>query len=285
MTQGFGVRPSNWQASVSMQHEILSRITVTVGYFRRWYGDLLAQQNVAVSASDFTPYCVTAPVDQRLPDGGGYQVCGLYDVNPSAFGRVQNVITQASRFGENTEVFDGVDVTASRRFGRGGLLQGGVSTGRTVTDHCFVSDKPDLSAGLVGGASITPTYGAALKRPYCLDIAAPCCRGRRKRKSRAPSSTRCRGICKLPRRFRTCRASQTPQASSRLTLRLLHRSGEICPRVPSLGRVTPALSYRICWYLTRNSKNDLTRSMCQVHKDRSTRASPAARHVRHLQPI
>ena len=171
VTSGFGVRPYNWQASISLQHELRPSTAVTVGYFRRWFGNLLAQQNLAVTANDFTPYCVTAPVDSRLPGGGGYPVCGLYDVNPSAFGKFDNLVTQASNFGKNTEVFDGVDITANGRFGKGGLLQGGVSTGRTVTDACFLRDQPQLSAGLTGGASITPTFGAALNTPllpgYC----------------------------------------------------------------------------------------------------------------------
>jgi hypothetical protein len=124
-----------------------------------------------VTAGDFTPYCVAAPVDSRLPGGGGYPVCGLYDVNPSAFGKFDNLVTQASNFGKNTEVFDGFDITANGRFGKGGLLQGGVSTGRTVSDACFLRDQPQLSAGLTGGSSITPTFGAALNTPllpgYC----------------------------------------------------------------------------------------------------------------------
>ena len=35
----------------------------------------------------------TAPVDARLPGGGGNQICGLYDVTPTLFGQVNNVVT------------------------------------------------------------------------------------------------------------------------------------------------------------------------------------------------
>src|SRR5262249_22643602 len=52
--------------------------------------------------------------------------------------------TQASNFGKHTEVYNGVDVGISARFGRGGLLNGGVSTGRTVIDNCVVTDTPQL---------------------------------------------------------------------------------------------------------------------------------------------
>ncbi len=39
LTSGFGVRPFNWGASLSVQHEIVPRVTVSAGYFRRWYGN------------------------------------------------------------------------------------------------------------------------------------------------------------------------------------------------------------------------------------------------------
>ena len=36
--------------------------------------------NILVSPSDFSTYCVTAPLDPRLPGRGGYQICGMADV-------------------------------------------------------------------------------------------------------------------------------------------------------------------------------------------------------------
>ena len=34
---GWGVRPSDWQFGASVQHEILPRVSVEVGYNRRWF--------------------------------------------------------------------------------------------------------------------------------------------------------------------------------------------------------------------------------------------------------
>ena len=39
---------------------------------------------------DFGTFSVTAPVDARLPDGGGYTVTGFYDVNPDKVAAVPN---------------------------------------------------------------------------------------------------------------------------------------------------------------------------------------------------
>ncbi len=136
LLEGWGQRGYNWQASASVQHELRPGLGMNVAYFRRWFGNFRVTDNVLVSPADYDPYCVTAPVDARLPNGGGYQVCGLYDISAAAFPRSQTVTTLVNEFGEQTETFDGVDVSVSARFGEGGLLSGGVSTGRTVFDNC-----------------------------------------------------------------------------------------------------------------------------------------------------
>jgi hypothetical protein len=135
-------RGFNWEASAAVQHELVSGVSASVGYFRRWYGNFRVTDNLDVAPADYDPFCVTTPSDSRLPGGGGQQICGLYDVRPAQFGRVNNSITLSNNFGEQKEVFDGVDVNVSARLGRGVVLQGGTSTGRVLTDNCFVIDSP-----------------------------------------------------------------------------------------------------------------------------------------------
>jgi hypothetical protein len=116
---------------------------MTLAYFRTWYGNFRVTDNLAVAPGDFDPFCVTAPQDTRLPGGGGQAICGLYDIKPAQFGLVDNLVTEATRFGKQTEVYNGVDLTLNARFGKGGLLSGGLNTGRTVTDNCGVlMDSP-----------------------------------------------------------------------------------------------------------------------------------------------
>src|SRR5262249_4413657 len=83
------------------------------------------------------PFCIVAPLDSRLP-GGGSQMCGLYDVKPTLFGRVQNVVSR----GDQTEIYNGFDLTGRLHLPSGGQLTGGLNTGRTETDRCFVVDSP-----------------------------------------------------------------------------------------------------------------------------------------------
>ena len=145
VTEGFGNRDYNWQFSTGVQHELLANVAVNVSYFRTSWRNITATNNTAVASSDFDPYCVTLPQDARFPGGGGNQVCGLYDVKPEKFGQVNNVIDLASAFGSQTEVFNGVDATVKMRLPRGAFLQGGMSTGRNVTDNCSFNSRPQIT--------------------------------------------------------------------------------------------------------------------------------------------
>jgi hypothetical protein len=123
----------------------LPRVSVSAAYFRRSYGNFTVINNLAVTSSDFSPYCVTAPVDSRLPDGGGHQLCEIYDVNPGKLGQFNNLRTFASNFGKQYERWQGVDLTVNARLTNSVLLQGGLSSGKAVADNCdIVSNRHDL---------------------------------------------------------------------------------------------------------------------------------------------
>ncbi len=142
VTEGWSARPFNWQSSVALQHELRPGIGLNVAYYRTWFGNIQVIDNLAVTPADYTQYCVTAPRDARLPGGGGFQVCDLYDVTPSKFGFVDNFFTLASKFGKRRQIYDGVQVGINARFGRGGILSGGISMGQTLFDNCASPDFP-----------------------------------------------------------------------------------------------------------------------------------------------
>src|SRR4029077_153736 len=97
---GWGHRDYNWQANLSVQHELRPGMAINVGYFRTWYGNFRVTENTAVTPADFTEFCVTAPADPRFPGSGGNQLCGNYDVKPALYGQAKTVVELASHFGK-----------------------------------------------------------------------------------------------------------------------------------------------------------------------------------------
>ena len=133
---GWGKRDFNWELSAGVQREIVPRVSVDVSYFRRWYGNFIVTDNLAVGAADFDTFQFTAPTDARLPGGGGYTVSGLYNVNPTKFGQVGNYTTFSKNHGGQSLEYNGFSATANARPRSGLTLQGGVDTGITTADTC-----------------------------------------------------------------------------------------------------------------------------------------------------
>lgn len=150
---GWGSRPYQWEFSTSVQRQISRGVSVDVGYFRRWFGNFGVTDNLNLAAADFSTFSVTAPIDPRLPGGGGSTVSGFYDVNPAKVSLPQNnYFTLASNYGEQIQHWNGVDLTLNARMRRGFTVQGGISTGRQETNNCAVI------AGLPEAALLTAPF-------------------------------------------------------------------------------------------------------------------------------
>ena len=117
---GWGVRPGDWQFGVSVQHEVVPRVAVEVAYDCRWWQNFAdVTDNLAVASADYDPFSIVAPVDGRLPDGGGYTISGLYDLDPSKLGETDNFVRQADDYGGHTRYNDSVDFTVNARLKTG----------------------------------------------------------------------------------------------------------------------------------------------------------------------
>jgi hypothetical protein len=139
--RGWGKRAYNWEFGANVQHELISRVSVNVGYFRRWFGNFSVTDNLAVGPQDFDQFSVTAPLDPRLPGGGGQVISGLYNVKPASFGLVDELTTAAKNYGDQTRRWHGIDVTSTVRLAQGLTFQGGFSTGTEARDECEIRAK------------------------------------------------------------------------------------------------------------------------------------------------
>jgi hypothetical protein len=165
---GWSVRSYSYQTSALLQHQLWPNVGLFAGYYRKSFHNFRVTQNLANSPADWSPYCVSVPTDSRLPGGGGNQLCGLYDLNPAKFGQVNNVVTQASNFGQHTEVSNSADLGVSVRAGK---VQGsgGVSWLRVAVDDCLVVNSPSAqNAGFTGpaGGATRPSGFCKATNPY-----------------------------------------------------------------------------------------------------------------------
>jgi hypothetical protein len=167
--EGWSVRSNDWQFGVSIQQQVLPRVSIEAGYFHRWLNNFTVTDNLLTGPGDFTGYSITAPADPRLPGGGNYVVGGLYNVVPGKFGQTSNNITLAGDFGEQYQSYNGMLINVSARLGAGAQVQGGINTGKTVQDNCAVrAQLPELQTVAPG---LTPAPGTSpnvnVGNPYC----------------------------------------------------------------------------------------------------------------------
>jgi Carboxypeptidase regulatory-like domain len=157
---GWNERRGEWQFDLGVQREILPRLTGEFVYHRRVYTNISLSDGLTIGcdrfggATDFGTcnqallnysnpsydfFNVAAPVDPKLPGGGGYTVTGLYDVHAFAVAPV----TVQTYSNDWKYVWNGFDTNWNWRGPRGIFVQAGTSTSRINRNTC--SALADLS--------------------------------------------------------------------------------------------------------------------------------------------
>ena len=137
ITHGWGVRPYNWQFGVSVQHEVLPRVSVDVGYNRRWWGNFFVNVNTLVGASDYQIYTVPVPSHPSLPDDVGTSASYVAITSEANARGSQTLMTKEKNIAPaRTAYWHGFDYQATARLASGLTVQGGGSTGRGVRKFC-----------------------------------------------------------------------------------------------------------------------------------------------------
>jgi hypothetical protein len=181
---GWGNRANNWSMGFAVQQEIVPRVSATFSFNRTSWGNWYVVDNRSTSLADYTPFTITAPLDPRLPNGGGYTIDGLYNLVPAKVGQVDELAQSYENFGEQTENWQGFDVSVVARLRNGLTVQGGTSTGRKLADGCGVrANLPELGTGPIPGptgfatnSSVTANVNALGGGAYSLSTNNPYCR-------------------------------------------------------------------------------------------------------------
>ncbi len=147
---GWFARGYNWEYSIAAQHLLFGRTSVNGGWYRRQFGNQTFTDDLRYGPEDYDgPFCITAPASASLPNGGGYPVCGLYDLKQEVFDERRpqnNLVRFASDFGDGeTNIYSGFDVNLESRFQNGAFVRLGVTAGRRTFDDCYslLADSPN----------------------------------------------------------------------------------------------------------------------------------------------
>ena len=163
VVNGFGRRRGEWQFGVGVQREILPRLSVDIDYNRRNYFNVLVSDTLNIGCDRFNGqtdvttcqknmlaysnpsydfYTVQAPVDPRLPNGGGYTILGL---NTDRISQAVNQPIAQTYMDTMNYFWHGVDTNFNWRGPKGIRVQGGTSTGHTERNTCYSElDAPNV---------------------------------------------------------------------------------------------------------------------------------------------
>lgn len=161
---GWGNKPSNWEFTASVEHQVADGISFDVGYFRRSYVNFGAVDDLNTTRADWDPFTLRAPDNEHLPaDVRGAEIT-LYDLDPAAVAQADNLTVPAGDVGGRVRRWQGIDANFSIRR-EGVLLQGGYSVGQDLDDRCGLREglfeTLNGEAGDIGGLASTgnPTAG------------------------------------------------------------------------------------------------------------------------------
>jgi hypothetical protein len=147
LINGWSVRPGDWQIGASVQQQVMSRMSVELGYNRRWLTNFTVTDNILQAPSDFGSFSVVAPTDARLGSASGQTISNLYNVNQAVASQVSQVQTLSSDFGRYSQMYNGILFNLTARPRNGLLFQGGFNSGTTRTDFCEVyAAVPEMGA-------------------------------------------------------------------------------------------------------------------------------------------
>jgi hypothetical protein len=163
-------RPYSLMYNVGVSHEILPGTSVTAEWFHSDFKNLIARNNVARTAADYTLVNVFSPVDGS--------VVPYYNVSTAKSSAVNNVDSTDPNL---SRWYNGIEININMRLPRGIRMFGGTSTERTISNSCSAAtNDPNLSvfcdgtknhipwitAGKLAGTVPLPWYGITFSGAY-----------------------------------------------------------------------------------------------------------------------
>ncbi len=127
-------RPYQMAYNVGVSHEVLPGIAVTAEWFHSSFKNLIARNNVARTAADYTKVTVYNPYHGSPID--------VYNISSAKAAAVSNVDSNDS---DLARTYNGLEINFNARLPHGGRVFGGTSTERTLSNSCSAAgNDPNL---------------------------------------------------------------------------------------------------------------------------------------------
>lgn len=127
-------RSTNLESSIAVQHELMPRLSVGAGFYRRTFQDLLLTDYVDRSQADYSPVQVISPLNG--------EVITAYNLVPAKLLLTQIRDTNATS--DRKRTFNGYEFAVNARVHGGITIFGGLSLQRTINVTCDQPDDPNL---------------------------------------------------------------------------------------------------------------------------------------------
>jgi hypothetical protein len=159
-------RPYSLMYNLGVSHELLPGTSVTAEWFHSDFKNLIARNNVARTASDYTRIDVASPIDgTTIP---------YYNISTAKKNSVQNVDSTDPNM---QRWYNGVEINFNSRLPHGVRMFGGMSIEKTISNSCSAASTdpnlllfcdgtknniPWVNAGKIAGTVPLPWYGVTV---------------------------------------------------------------------------------------------------------------------------
>src|SRR5581483_4356051 len=127
-------RPYQLSYNLGVQHELLRGTSLSAEWFHSDFKNLIARNNVARTAADYTAVTVYSPIDGTP--------LTYYNVSAAKASAVQNVDSNDPNL---KRWYNGVEININARLPKGARIFGGTSTERIITNSCSAAaNDPNL---------------------------------------------------------------------------------------------------------------------------------------------
>jgi hypothetical protein len=153
-------RPSQWEYVAMLQHELMARFSVTLGYYHRRISNLYGVSNQLVPLTAYTPVTITNPLTSAP--------LTVYNQDPATRGLQDSLLTNQDVLNNS---YHGFDVKFEKRFANGGMILGGFTAGRkrgSIRGSSTDLNNPNNLINHIGAVGYDATYQANVAGSWML---------------------------------------------------------------------------------------------------------------------